>query len=972
MNLSRRSFLLASTSALASSIAEAQFNNCGPGCWAQGPASTNTNLNPNRVTINVPAVQAGLYLNFAKGFGWPPLDPTTTSSDGYPSSTPASNIGCNAFLDSSYSGNYVWKWSGTASMEILSGGPLIVITGGAFVGLGTDSGDFNTGANVTIASQTNPRVVFAFGFFIQSISQGASNGLGGNLIRIGLKTNYAAGSFGGMTMTVAGANTNTGANGQWVINQIDNQTFDLEGSVFTNAQASAAGTITYGVGATSLSMPASGTYSGFSSFVWCRQADETAVGNGQIIDNDIISQFQYLMNSGGSFASRGWARFMDLSSVQASFESDWSQRIPVTALCYQSAAGNYRPGYWVGAITNGGSDNYTCSDPSVSTWNGSAYIDNAIVIGTPSATNTGGSPTLAVGGHPAKPILYWNDGIPPIILSLYGPPTSPGTDVLQFTFQASYLNGGTPYVFSYPTVSADSSQATFNANLAAALVADATLASNKIFILNPGNGIVGFGPFVQPRTPHAGVLTVTYSSGPAICIVQNMRKSIIDSTSGGTFIYNYLLDAWIYQDGGMFCSIPFEAIIEFCNRAGTHCWYNVGYTKSAFLTSLGQFFGDATTGLTSGLRLGMEAFNEVWNTGSGVYAKIQSIGSTLGWSFVSQAPNESYTGLRTIQYSALLKAAWTGKGRNASDFYTLLMSAEFDTTIGGDFDTYQCKGTALNTTNFPIYASFGGLNGSGSSPDYSGVGNRPIDIATCVGLAPYWGSPWWNTTAGDINGTVAVNSPWLQASLDYVNGNTAAAFTNLANQFNGTTTRSSGGANAISLANYLSTFQQEEALAAQYDTLRLGNGQLRVGIMHYEGGSQWAVGSNGVNGTNSATDTGPLIAQLNSIWSSQSVAAYTLSGTDNKTELANQVLALMQGWKFDTDHNGNPANTGSYKGMIKASYYQALANTSAAHRETKPAQYGYQATTWAYFPVTLLANNPYQSYVAAHEFNAGL
>jgi hypothetical protein len=84
-------------------------------------------------------------------------------------------------------------------------------------------------------------------------------------------------------------------------------------------------------------------------------------------------------------------------------------------------------------------------------------------------------------------------------------------------------------------------------------------------------------------------------------------------------------------------------------------------------------------------------------------------------------------------------------------------------------------------------------------------------------------------------------------------------------------------------------------MAAQYDTFRTSNSMPVVGMMHYEGAPQWAVGHNGVNGTNSATDTGPLIAQLNSIWSAQSVAAYTVSGTDNKTELANQVLALMPG-----------------------------------------------------------------------------
>jgi hypothetical protein len=962
VNISRRDFIDAGcvigAAALVLNKADAVF-----------PGNASVSLNNNRVTINVPSVNPGLFLNQAKGFNWSPMDPTTVSSDGYPLSTPSTNIACNPFLDKSYYGYYAWKFSGRASMQISSGGPLIVGTGGAHVGLRTDSGDFKAGDNISIVDQTNPRVVFAFGFNIQSISQGASNGLGGNLIRVGIKTNYFNGfNYTGVLVTVAGTNSNTGAIGLWTMNQIDNQTFDLIGSIYTNPQASAAGTAITQVGGTTIYMLALGTYSGFSNLVWCRLADETAVANGQIIDNDIISQFQYLMNSSTSLASRGWARFMDLSAVQGSFECDWSQRIPATALCYSPT--NYRPGYWAGAITNGGSDSYTCSDPSVSTWSGSAYIDNAIVQGFPSATNTGGLPTLAVGGHPGKPIVYWNDGITPFILALSGPPPSPGTDVLQFTFQASWLNGGTPHVFSYPTVSGDASLATFNANLETALAADRTLFNNKIFTINPNNGQVGAGPYIQPRTPHAGALTITYSSGPAVCTVQNMRTSKIDNTTGGTFIYNYLLDAWIYMDGGMYCSIPFEVIVEFCNRAGTHCWYNIGTTKGAFLTALGQFFGDSTTGLTNGLRFGTETYNEVWNSGASPFAQLGPLGASLGWSYLSEAPNFSYTSLRTIQYSSLIRSAWTGKGRSASDYYIFQM-CQYNQALGGDFDRYQCKGQALNPSSFPTYGSYGGLNGSGASPDYSTTGNRPIDITTALGFAPYWGNPWWNTNAGDINGTVAVNAPWLQASLDYVNGNTAIAFTSLANQFNGTTTRSSGGANALSLSDYVSSFQNYEAMAAQYDSYRVSNGLTVVGQIHYEGGPQWAVGNNGVNGTNSATDNGPLIAQLNSIWSAQSVAAYTVSGTDNKTELANQVLPMMQGWKYDTDHNGNPANTGSYKNLVETSYYQALKTVSGANRETKPAQYGYQATTWAYFPVTLLANNPYQSYVAAREWNAG-
>ena len=50
-------------------------------------------------------------------------------------------------------------------------------------------------------------------------------------------------------------------------------------------------------------------------------------------------------------------------------------------------------------------DAYSCSDPTVSVWNGTDYIAGAIVQGHIATPNTTGTPTLAVGGHPALPII---------------------------------------------------------------------------------------------------------------------------------------------------------------------------------------------------------------------------------------------------------------------------------------------------------------------------------------------------------------------------------------------------------------------------------------------------------------------------------------------------------------------------------------------------------------------------------------
>lgn len=923
-------------------------------------------LNANRVTINAPAG----YLNLAKGFGFN-IDPNNMSSDGYPTTTPTGGTyGSNpSFPPANYFGSFVWKWTGTGAMQWTGAPPIVVTSGGLNIfELNSASGDLAAG-NVSVVTQnlavgaTSPRIVFSVGWNIQAI---ANNGSG--LIRITTKTGFASTATTGLVVTITGANANTNANGTWTITAVDNQNFDLQSSTFANTQG-VAGTATYaGSGLTSFKMlNGFGTsFSGMSDLVICRSTDEASITAGLITDLVLVNQLKYLMNS-ASRGSPGWLRFMDLSAVQASFEGDFAQRVPSTYLCYNATG--VRPGYWTpsasGAITRAASDVYTCSDPSVSVWNGSTYIDNAIVQGVPSATNSAGTPTLNVGGHGAKPIFNIVDGMPPFVLKLTGGAPSPGVDVLQFTFTANswtspQLNGGAPYVFNYTTVAGDGTLATLNANLQLALAADATLAAAKIFFVNPQNGI---GPFVLPRTAQQQRLAITYTSGPAIVLVQNMQISSITAANTGTFVYNYLLDGWLYRNGGMNTTIPFEAIVDFCNQVGAHCWLPLGFTKGAWVTAVAQFFGDSVTGLRSGLRFGNEPWNEIWNSSASPFAQIQSLGCALGWGVSGLEGTYSYAGLRAIQYAALAKAAWIGKGRSASDYYVLQPSATFDVTSSGNFDSFQLKGTSLTTSN-NTYATYGGLNG-GSAPSYTAAGSRPVDITTATGCAPYWGSPWWGGSAagvGSITGVITQNIPWLQASLDFTNGLTTTAYTSLANQFNGTTTRAAGSSSGLLLAQQYaaSIFPAQEALCAQYDSYRSGAGLQPLGIIDYEGGPQWGMGADYISGVNSvnSTDITALANRMTAL--SWNVSAYTVSGTDNKTECATQVITMTQAWKYDA----------SYKNMIKASYYQALVSVSGSHRETRPAQYGYAAQSWGVFPVSYLAGNQYMNYDAISEFNA--
>lgn len=225
MKISRRDFIHAGCIVGAGTLVPSQAE-----AWIHGSAIGNS----NRVTVNANV----FFLNLAKGFAFPSQDPTTVSSDGYPLSTPSSAIVANPSMPANYYGTFVWKFTGEGSMQIAAAPPIVLTSGGSFL-VGSPSTDIAP-SNVTILTQTNPKIVFAFGWNIQSISSGS-----GGVITINTKTNYVASGSGytidSSTVQITGANANTGANGTWTITNLTASSFDLVGSTFTNAQAGAAG-----------------------------------------------------------------------------------------------------------------------------------------------------------------------------------------------------------------------------------------------------------------------------------------------------------------------------------------------------------------------------------------------------------------------------------------------------------------------------------------------------------------------------------------------------------------------------------------------------------------------------------------------------------------------------------------------------------------------------------------------------------
>ncbi len=338
------------------------------------------------------------YANLAKGFIFA-RDPTNQDVNGYPVRTPPTNWGANPSMPEGYFGDFVWKFRGRGSMQF-SPGALIRSGGNNIVGLHGSSGDTNY--NTTILDKTNPRVVLAFGALIQSMSSSpVSNGAGGQRVRLTFKPGYANYASSVIRVQALAGRGQAAATGVWNALRIDANTLDLVSNVMTGQPAAWDASDPYrGPGGEAIWQASNvavyilgqGMFSGFSNLVFCKAENEALVDFGKIVDPELVEQLKYLKPA--------WLRFMDLTGVQASYENDFSRRVPASAIYYPGSSGRFVPDYWVGTIKRGADDAFTCPNPAAS-GNG-AYADNEVVQGIIDLPNTGINPTLNVNGRGAK------------------------------------------------------------------------------------------------------------------------------------------------------------------------------------------------------------------------------------------------------------------------------------------------------------------------------------------------------------------------------------------------------------------------------------------------------------------------------------------------------------------------------------------------------------------------------------------
>jgi len=897
-------------------------------------------------------------LNLMKTFNLR-VPPAQADSNGYPTSTLGSAVGSQGSVPSNYYGQYVWKWSGAASMTA-NGSPAIVYSSAncTLPGLSNNC----VGNNFTITNATagiNPRVVFKYGSLISSVSGG-----NGSPVVLTLINSPAAFNIGNSIKIGVGVSAGLAAgpnsDGSWTISGSSLGQITLANSTGVTSPT-VTGTGGPGVqseavidnAAVALFLNSGATFSSFTALVYCQAANESAINAGQLVDPAYVVQLQALKPA--------WLRFMDMSGVQGSWETDFAARTLPSYITWPGSAGWFNSNYWVGTVHNSGSDAYTCSAPSLT--NTGAYHNGEVVQGTVDITNSGGTPTLNVNGRGAKKII--TNGAP-FDINFPNPAASAGQS-MQYTFSASWFNGNVPYVFTYTTTTTGhfgddtASSSILRANVSFAMNLDATLLGN--FAATNSGGVS-----IYPKTPQAGVPTITYS-GPVTSTIVTLQPSFFTASGNYVFMYSYVLDAWQVKGGGLIQSIPLEYMISLCNSVGASMWYTWPInTSSAYVTAFTNFVGDSTTGLTSGLRFGTELGNEMWNFGAQPWGFAFSYGFALGLEL--QALNQngasySWTGAKTKQFYTASSAAWTGKGRTASQHYALLMSAEFDVA---NTNTWEWGGKDLDAIGNTTYGTYGGVDGVAGSTNaassYNVFPNRPIDIVpSAVGVAPYWGSDFLSGDTGGagfitntLTGTVLQNAPLLSASLQYAQGSTSAAYTALFGQFYEVVSAGGPAGGLNLLRDYKnSVYQQIETVLRGYDS-----GRTPVAVLHYEAGPQFGLG-NINNGTNSPTADIAAVAThiTNNGWD---VSPYVVSATNNATECATNLCGMVYNFKFSTQFYN-----------LYRNYFLDVTYVHSG-RECCGSQYGYSQNQWGLFPGNWAVGIPsaYSSFQATADFNAGL
>jgi hypothetical protein len=895
-----------------------------------------------RSTINANLGGGDLYMNLAKGFSVGSKDPVFARSfdqDQYPQGLLKASLDGNFPFPRSYFGRLIWKWRGQGSLQFLAL-PAIIYGGGASV-VGVNASSADVSGNITIKDKMNPRVEFAWGWKIQSLSQSSvSNAAGGYLVRLTSKPGYLGNVQNNATIKIQAIRGQANALGVWKCTKIDNQTFDLQGSTWNSADpyGGPSGEALLSVGQVSLSFPP-GTYSAFRDLTLCRSADEAAIEAGLQISQAAINSYAAL--------NPKYLRFMDMLAVINSTATNFRYRPRPTAMTY--GAGRIEPAYWVGRLVQGANDAYACGNPAAS--GRGAYLDGETIQGYADLANLTAAPTLNVGGRGAKPIFGID--VTPQLMTLTGTPT-PG-DVISLVFTASHINGGTPYVFQY-TVNASSGRYgpdvnidKLGANLTFAAGRDAALVAAGISFGNAGQGRCSI---IYNRNASGGTAFSASVSGAATEVVTfgTIKPGAITANGTRTYTYSAILDGWI-QNHALNSGAPLEVIAEICNRCNVGCWVNIPLLYS--IDSATEFGATLAGLLHPGLPLVCEVSNEIWNFGQFQTHMAVHLGSQLGFAGDAHGGYNSFHALRDCQLLPAFASGWTGAGRSRSHLKLITANTilEGDGHYSGRMQQFGWNGADLDVTKNATLAALGGPGGTPLSTGYNVFPNRPIDLVDGVSYALYWKGALARSTSSDWNGAQSSYDSLFQASADFAAGGSGVARALAAWDDDIRRGTKNGKPGSATISSFAAPQRGYETKLREYDGPRAKAGMSKLGVYVYEAALEQGLGSNGVNGTNSIDAT-----DLERQFAGNRWTLFPTYSSSN-LEVATNLVKLFLAYK----------NSDYFANNVTALFTQVT--TIHEGREAYPAWYGYTGPNiWALFPGDI-TSQPYKSYGAIAAFN---
>lgn len=552
------------------------------------------------------------------------------------------------------------------------------------------------------------------------------------------------------------------ADGSWTAWKISNNQFILPQSAAVAASVTVTGTGGPGTQAEAIlsirastgngltvQQPSTVTYS-WSNICWCKKANQAALIAGQLASPEYVADLKAM--------NPRFARFMDFGAVQSDRSSAFAYRSKTTSFAWGVSVAN--ADYYAGTVTNGGSDNYSCSNPTASPSSG-PFVDGEVIVGQISGANTGNNPTLTITGRSGispAPLFSTTNNVTASQTNLFLTGTVPAVGtVIPFSFSGAGLSG--TYTPTYTVALADSSLSALGTSLKNKFNTDATLLAANIvvpfngtdvtaafsFQFNPNIGGLGASPLVVSGTDPTSAATLTFG-----------KVKVGGYVSGSYYAFTYvaLIGGFLMTNNsvntlpGVHGGPPLEFYADLCNRAGVGMWLNIGQCWSAArITSTVT----ALAGLLNG-ELKLEYANETWNDFENEWAVSTTMGVCLGLNNKSN-PNSAangFTGLRSALISQLAVAAWTGAGRSRASFHMQLSYQFVDMNATGTTDTCvnRMKGTNLNTSTNTTLASFGNYGATSISFNPSVSGSRPVDYADEIGGAPYWCGAQMNINNG--------------------------------------------------------------------------------------------------------------------------------------------------------------------------------------------------------------------------------